>query len=95
MGERFTEDIIWQDIPITISCICEWPINNFCHIEIRSQGPNPITNTGYRSHFMLLEYLDGYDSAAEYVKKWLAEASQSKEWKAHVEQARQGNLFDL
>lgn len=58
MGERFTETIVWQDIPIQVSCICEWPINDFCHIEIRADQKQPITDTGYRSHFMLLEYLD-------------------------------------
>jgi hypothetical protein len=95
MEERLFEELVWNGIKMKVSCICEWPINDFCHIEIRSDGPNPITKAGYRSHFMKLEYLDEYNTYVDYVRAWLDEAAQSKEWKQHVEQARQGTLFDL
>lgn len=93
MEERLTVELIWNDINMSVSCICEWPINTFCHIEIKSDGPNPITKTGYRSHFMLLEYLDGYDSYVDYVRAWLDEAGQSNAWKKYVEESRQLTLF--
>lgn len=95
MEELFTQTIVWQEIPIIVSCICEWPINDFCHIEIRCEQRLPITETGYKSHFMLLEYLDGYDSYVEFVVAWLNEDAKSKEWQTFTEQSRQGNLFDL
>ena len=95
MSEQFYEKIIWQDIPIKISCIFEWPINTFCHIEIRANQRLPITETSYRSHFMLLEELNGYDSHVDYVTAWLDHTAKSKEWKQHVEQSRQDSLFDL
>jgi hypothetical protein len=95
MVEKFSSELTWEGVKIKVSCICEWPINTFCHIEIRADGYIPITETGYRSHFMLLKYLDEYDSYEAFVLEWLNDAAQSKEWLAKVEHARQGILFDL
>jgi len=67
------------------------------HIEIRSDGKValPVTETGYRSHFM-----NGADALAEFdddpmkfTLSWLDEAAKSKEWLDYVEASRQYSLF--
>ncbi len=67
------------------------------HIEIRSQDKRilPITETGYRSHFM-----NGSEALAEFnhdpvefVLWWLEEAAKDPNWKRREEADRQGSLF--
>jgi phage head maturation protease len=67
------------------------------HIEVRSQEKRilPITETGYRSHFM-----NGAEALAEFendpvafVMWWLDEAAQDPTWKRKEEEDRQGSLF--
>ncbi|MBV1864925.1 MAG: hypothetical protein KUG74_10870 [Rhodobacteraceae bacterium] len=67
------------------------------HIEIRSEGKValPITETGYRSHFMngaeaLAQF--NYDPV-EFVLWWLEDAAKDPKWKRHEEAARQYSLF--
>jgi len=92
----------WQGIGLEIRHCPRWfgsERDDFLtqHIEIRSDGRVvlPITETGYRSHF-----LNGAEALAEFdhdpvafVLWWLDDAAQSKEWQAQVEASRQGSLF--
>lgn len=67
------------------------------HIEIRSQDKRllPITETGYRSHF-----INGADALVEFdhdpvafVLWWLDEAAKEPGWKQREFDDRQGSLF--
>ncbi|WP_339865033.1 hypothetical protein [Paremcibacter congregatus] len=75
------------------------PLNGvtIAHLEIRCLSPEraalPITESGYRSVFMPGHYLEGYDSAADYVREWLDCAAQAPEWQDTLDQARQLSLF--
>lgn len=95
MAERLSETIQWQGHEIEITCIKGWPIASFCHIEVRCAARLPITETGYKSHFMPLEVLEEYASPVEFVEAWLDHAAKDKSWLRHVEESRQGDLFDL
>ena len=67
------------------------------HIEIRSQDKRllPITETGYRSHFMNgAEALAEFDNdPVAFVLWWLDEAAKDPSWKHKEEDDRQGLLF--
>lgn len=67
------------------------------HIEIRSEDKRmlPITNTGYRSYFMIgAEALIDFDhDPVELVLWWLDEAATDPKWKRREEEDRQGSLF--
>jgi hypothetical protein len=67
------------------------------HIEIRNEGKRmlPITETGYRSHFMNgAEALAAFNyDPVEFVLYWLDEAAKDPAWKRREEADRQGSLF--
>ena len=67
------------------------------HLEVVSVSPEraplPITETGYRSRFMPISDMEGYDSPEAFVEAWLDYASRSPEWKALEAASRQLSLF--
>ena len=94
--ERFeTATLTWRSIDIETSCKYAHPIEGFCHIEVRCAERLPITETGYKSHFMPMVELEGVESHTTYIAAWLEHAAQSKDWQRYVESRRQGDLFDL
>ena len=94
----------WQGITIDIKHNDEWstfPDLDYYvhHIEIkrRDEGQLPMSETGYRSHFISgtgkEDALEPYGSAINLVQAWLDEVGQSKRWKTYVESQRQLSLF--
>ena len=92
----------WRGIELEIRhCPCwfSMPEDDFVtqHIEIRSQDKRllPITDTGYRSHFMNgLEALIEFDNdPVAFVLWWLDEAAKDPSWQRKAEEDRQGSLF--
>ncbi len=63
------------------------------HLELRSDGPNPITTTGYRSHFVPCGTIEAEGGPEAFTRRWLAEAEASEEWQKHLSRSRQGDLF--
>lgn len=72
--------ITWRSIEIEIRHQANWLNSDYHHIEIITdpRTPLPITETGYRSHFMLDEAFGRYDNAQAFVAAWLEEAA--KDW---------------
>ena len=93
--ERTVYQMEWQGIAITITHRKTYPINGFSHIEVQADQRLPMTETGYRSHFISDEELSGFMDAQDYVTQWLEASCQSKEWLVHVESLRQPSLFDF
>lgn len=100
--EIFELETIWQGTELKISYCPRWMCSDgdemiSQHIEIRSAGKAvlPITETGYRSCFLMgADVLEEYQNdPVQFVLAWLDEASQTKKWKCHLEQSRQGDLF--
>ena len=81
--------IEWEGIQIAISHVPIQFGGPFDHIEIRANVPLPITETGYRSHFIHPDELALFDSPSDFIVQWLMQESTSK-W---LDQARQLNLF--
>lgn len=100
MGHPETHATIWEGIPLQITWNPTWvelPHLDFAtaHLEVRSEGlvRLPITETGYRSHFLPREHVEEYGGPIEYVKAWLDHEADTPAWKAHLEASRQGSLF--
>lgn len=93
------QKITWQNIGIEIRYSSNWSIDDtgygFAHLEIVSddQQKLPITETGYRSHFLTPEEINARGGAVEYAIAWLSEASKQKDWQVYLESQRQLTLF--
>ncbi len=89
-------EIEWEGIKISINHTHKrWGVIE--HLEIRSIDPEnavlPITDTGYKSHFMVDERLNQYASPVDYVREWLEFEATKPAWKSSQENSRQYSLF--
>lgn len=57
------------------------------------RAPLPITETGYRSHFLHFEEIDQAGGSVAYVEAWLNHMAQSREWLDYEQVSRQLSLF--
>lgn len=88
-----THSIEWEGIAASISHTCNWLNTGFDHIEIRTAERLPITETGYKSHFIQPDELTLFASAIAFVEEWLEEAAHSPAWIRYREERRQLSLF--
>ncbi len=97
------ETFIWQSYEIEVRYNPD-PFNlvsrhqeAMAHVVIRTlddkKAPLPITETGYKSHFVPKGNIDEYGSAVEFVRNWLDYEAQSEAWRIVQENARQLSLF--
>lgn len=67
------------------------------HLEVRAMNPLnrplPITETGYRSHFLPRGCVQEAGGPSLYAKRWLDEAARSPQWKLALARWRQLELF--
>ena len=99
----YSIDIItWQNIELEIRynpsyCAVLKGDDAMAHIEVSvlhpERHPLPITETGYKSHFIHCIVVEEYGTATDFVLAWLNHESRSPEWKKLQEAARQGELF--
>ena len=94
--------VSWRGVDLEIRhcpCWLSMPDDEFVtqHLEIRSTSKRilPITETGYRSHFInganaLAEF---NNDPVEFVLWWLDEAAKASSWTQREEDDRQGSLF--
>lgn len=68
---------------------------DFDHLELRAERGQiiPVTETGYKSHFLPAGMVGEHGGPDAFVRAWLDHAAQSKDWKARKEAARQMSLF--
>lgn len=87
-------DVVWHDMKLEIRHKKNWAAG-FDHIEVISANcePLPITETGYRSLFILPERIAEYGTPVEYVQTWLEHEAQSESWKRLEIESRQLSLF--
>lgn len=94
----------WQGITLEVTYEPDWlnmgdrdPNLGHAHLEIRAikpeRAPLPITETGYRSHFLHPGEIDLLGGPVAYVQTWLDEMAQSREWRDYEERSRQLSLF--
>jgi hypothetical protein len=100
-----TSSITWQGITIEVSYEPSWLSTTgdddkawrSAHLQIRAISPDraklPITETGYRSHFIDREEVEAAGGPGAYNNDWLNYAAQSESWKDQVAASRQLDLF--
>lgn len=104
MGDRNIETfaLTWHGIEITISWEANWLNMNgrgydTAHLQVEATAPEraplPITETGYRSHFISAEAVAAHGGPVAFVIAWLDDAAVSPAWKAQEAAARQMTLF--
>ncbi len=79
-----TMQIVWRGIEIEVRTEANWLGNDITHIEVQTtpRTPLPITETGYRSHFIDPQVLAEYDGVDDFVHQWLEEAA--KGWDSQL-----------
>ena len=89
----------WGDVSLEISYERNWMgmKDGVAHLEIRVLGPKgaiiPLTDTGYRSHFISSIYVDSAGGAVPYVRAWLEFEAAKPGWKRRELASRQLSLF--
>ncbi|ABS65797.1 hypothetical protein Xaut_0541 [Xanthobacter versatilis] len=91
----------WRGIVVEIQYEADWlgtlRAPRVGHLSITAISPEcaalPITETGYRSHFIDPAAVEEAGGPVAYVTAWLDRAAQGAAWKAHEDAARQMSLF--
>ena len=86
--------ILWRGIAIDITLTVNWLDGTAHHLELRADRPLPVTETGYRSHFLNAAEEVDIDWARAFVTTWLDEAAVGDDWRKAEERRRQGDFFD-
>jgi hypothetical protein len=99
-----TETLEWQGVTITVSYDAQWcrvgkgkPSFAPAHLVLNVVAPRgallPVTDTGYRSHFLEAGIVEEAGGPAAYVRAWLDQAAKTPAWHKREAAARQLDLF--
>jgi hypothetical protein len=93
-----THTIEWRGITVCITFEPDWLSMGYTsHLELRTVQPEraqlPVTETGYRSHFISIGTVEALGGPIDYTLAWLDEAARSKAWKAVEAAQKQLKLF--
>ena len=92
----------WNGILLEITFEPEWLPpgilgENLAHLQVRSiyptDAPLPITETGYRAHFIAASAVAAAGGPAAYVDVWLTAESEAPAWRKWEQERRQPDLF--
>lgn len=92
------ETLDWRGMLVQVSYNPNWSgMNVIAHLEIETQepvhAPLPMTETGYRSHFIGQGMVEEAGGPASFVWAWLEEAAKGKGWSIIEAESRQLALF--
>jgi hypothetical protein len=93
------ETLVWQGITVEVTYERDWMgmKDSVAHLQIRVLTPKgtviPLTDTGYRSHFISSVYVDDAGGPVPYVQAWLDTAASTPDWKRREASTRQLSLF--
>ena len=95
MSAPITSQIDWRGVTIRIVFRKRRWNSDFDHLEITAinDAEIPITETGYRSHFLPDGVVEEHGGPEAYVIAWLDHEADKDEWKQKVDAARQLCLF--
>jgi hypothetical protein len=88
-----TQHIVWEGIAIVVNYEPVFLNTDFCHIELKAPVPLPVTETGYRSHFMPIKQIELFTDHIDFVTQWLDAWAESPAWKQHLLDSQQLSLF--
>ncbi|HEY2068093.1 MAG TPA: hypothetical protein VGG48_00940 [Rhizomicrobium sp.] len=103
-SRKVVERFEWQGTAVSVSYEADWlgmatefPEFAKAHLEIEAVSPKraklPITDTGYRSHFLARASVEQAGGPVAYVRAWLDHAAKAPAWKRQRENERQLRLF--
>lgn len=73
--------ITWRGIALTISFTPDWlSVADHLEIETEERIPLPVTETGYRSHFMTRGSIKSYGGPVAFVTDWLDDEAKRLGW---------------
>lgn len=76
-----THRLFWNSIGLTIRYTPNrWTVIDHIEIEADNRQPLPISETGYRSHFIDPGVIAAYGGALAFVTGWLDEAAELDGW---------------
>lgn len=92
------EMLEWQGITLSVSCERDYAtMKGLTHLSIHVLEPStsklPITETGYRSHFLSEAEVAELGGPLGYVRAWLDAEAATPEWQAQQVARRQLDLF--
>lgn len=97
------QQIVWRGITIEIDYEAAWLGSDtiggmrVAHLQLRSveplRAPLPVTETGYRSHFINRDQIAELGGPVAYTESWLDQAAMSDAWRAYEQASRQLSLF--
>ncbi len=99
------ETFDWRGITVQVEYEADWlgaaargsKLIASGHLQLRSitpeRAPLPVTETGYRSHFLPMGEVEATGGPVAYATKWLDHMAQSREWKTYEQASRQLSLF--
>lgn len=95
MSAPITSRVVWRSIMVEITYRTRRWKSDFDHIELRSEegGIIPVTETGYRSHFLPAGIVQENGGPESYVLAWLDHEAENPDWKKREEASRQMSLF--
>ena len=102
--ERIIEScqFVWQGIVIEVEYEPNWLSSlpgpyGYAHLDIYAiypeRAPWPITETGYRSHFLRPGEVEDHGGLEGFVRAWLDAAAKSKKWQTYLAKTQQLSLF--
>ena len=96
--EYISHIVVWNGVEIEVRYAAHWCGCNYTsHLEVRSlkpvRAPLPMTETGYKSHFIPCGRIEEYGGPVAFVTEWLNLEAKRPAWRAADAAARQGSLF--
>lgn len=92
-----THKLVWRDITSRVRHTPDYLSKGWSHIEIMVLNPKgaplPITETGYRSHFLGHDELQRAGGPVRFFLDWIEREAASKHWSKAEFKWRQGDLF--
>jgi hypothetical protein len=95
MSAPITSQIVWEGIVVEITYHKSRWNSDFDHIELRVEEGRitPVTETGYRSHFLPAGIVDEHGGHEGFVRTWLDHEADNPDWKKREDASRQLSMF--
>ena len=96
MSAPFGFQIVWNGVAVEITYRRHHHRDpDIDHIELHVEEGRiiPVTETGYRSHFLQTSAVDHYGGPEGFVRAWLDHEAQNPAWREREEASRQFSLF--
>lgn len=101
---QMIESLVWNGRTVEVRYDPDWcsmselgPGRQLAHLELQvvdpPMAPLPVTETGYRSHFVPSGVVEEAGGPAVYVSRWLEEEAQRPTWRRVEAAWRQLDLF--